>query len=127
MSGFYYSVESSSSSEEDERDTLTFCGSKEQIEGIPCKNPRCDQEIVEVNQKDHYCSRECYHLKKERDGLGLIGDTGIKLKRLTIQGQGGTGLLQNPNLLDHLKICVTEGQGRVVTVNYPFIIIYQVN
>lgn len=84
------------------------------IQGIPCSNGRCDQEIVCVNQTDYYCSRDCYHSKLERD---RIGETSIQLRRMTINGRGGTGLLLDKSVLDHLKIRVDNGlDKRTVTV-----------
>ncbi|ODN02550.1 nuclease domain-containing protein 1 [Orchesella cincta] len=87
------------------------CGS---IKGIPCKNVRCDQEILCVNNEDYYCSRDCYSIKLEREQIE-VDTTAVKFKRRTIIGRGGTGLLNDRGALDRLIIRVDSQFGRTVT------------
>lgn len=111
--GYDSSSSSSSCSEDESTFILNRATPASRIQGIPCKNGRCDQEIACVNQTDYYCSRECYHSKLERD---RIGDTGIQPKRITINGRGGPGLLLDRNVLDHLKIRVDNELGKRIVL-----------
>lgn len=85
------------------------------LKEISCANKSCHQEIIKVNGMDLYCSRDCYNKKVDR---GRVPESKVLMKRTTIIGRGGTGLLADHHALDHLVITADEKFGRIVTVGF---------